>query len=80
MSSFFSLTLKDLAAEAECELNMRKGVYPRQIERGAMKREDAERRIGDMQAIVQALKFLAEKDPNDILHPGEVEDAANAER
>lgn len=47
---------------AERELKMRRSVYPRRIESGAMTKALADREIAAMAAIVQTLKALAKQE------------------
>lgn len=58
------LTLEDLEALTDCaarETQMRKAVYPRQIERGKMTQEMADEELRCMQAITGLLKALRDE-------------------
>lgn len=58
------LKLEDLEAMADCaarETQLRKAVYPRQIERGKMTQETAEEELRCMQGIAGLLKSLRDE-------------------
>jgi hypothetical protein len=62
-------TLDDMIAEVQLELSFRARVYPRQVQTGSMKQDEATRRtkaLADVQAVLQALQ----RSPNAIAHLG----------
>jgi len=52
-------TIDDLIAEAQRELELRRQFYWRRVRAGKMRREDADRRIALMEAIVKRLTATA---------------------
>lgn len=50
--------------EVERELELRRGVYPRQVQRGTMKQSHADYHIKRMEAVLESLKWLKENRPH----------------
>ena len=55
------ITLKMMVDEIEREIKMRKQVYGRQVDRGSMKKREADHLIAIMEAVRDVLKQLHEE-------------------
>jgi len=57
-----TIPLSDQIACVTRELGMRRRVYPKWIESGRMKQDEADREIARMEAVLATLQGLAEKE------------------
>jgi hypothetical protein len=56
MTDLLPITLSDMIADADREVTMRRHVYPRQVAKGYMKADMADRKIAIMEQIAELLR------------------------
>lgn len=63
MADLFPITIDDQIASVKREISMRHRVYPRWVDTGKMRQDEADREIAAMNAVLATLQSVKEKGP-----------------